>query len=886
MWARCLRAAAWLFAALSIAQGSARAAAWTANADDAILLEVRAGQYKLGDGVRGYLTPQGACLDLADTLLALDVQVRLDKQSRRATGWAFDERHGVAIDREAGIEQIKNVKRAIGPGDIRDTPEGWCVAPSVLSRWFGIALTADTGNALLVVKSDRALPAVAAAERRARAANARPAAAFDLASLPRARVVSRGFTMPAVDIVASVGGLRDRQVGSRGDVEYEAFVAGEIGPVAYNARLASDRSGRPASLRVQAYRTDPDARLLGPLRATTVAAGDVQGLSTPLVARSAAGRGAFVTNRPVERRDRFDRIDLRGDLPRGWDAELYRDGQLLGFAQDRPDGRYEFLDVALRYGANRLEVVLYGPQGQIRREARSVPVGLDSIPVGRTYYWAGVNDDGRDLIDLAARAPPSGGGWRGSLGIERGIDVRTSASVVFHSLVLDRVGRRNFAEASIRRAFADALVEISGAADTTGGTAVRLSAVGDVLKTRYAVETIWAHAYRSDRVDASITGLHTVSLDRVFGSGRTAIPVGIQARLTSRSGGDDTLDIAARISASIGSISATGELVLRQETRGAAASTRTIDAGMLVNTRVGRVRLRGEAHVDLAPARVRSLAVIGEWAAGAEIDGAAGWRAELGYERVLGRARAAIGYVRRFDRLALSASLEAASDGSVGAGVSIAFSLGRERRGGVRMTADKLAAQGSADVFVYRDTNGNGRRDDGEQGEGAVGLTRGLVAIDRLTDVDGRRTIDGLEPFQPVVIGVDAASLPDPMLQPAGIGVVVVPRPGIVAQVEIGLVPTGDVDGTLMAPGGGALEGVDLELHDAGGRRVATTRCEFDGFFLFERVPHGRYTVHVAALVAAALRLDPALGAHAVVGAATPSVHLGAVAARALVAAK
>ena len=41
---------------------------WTANPDDALLFDVRLGQYRLGEGVRGYQTPQGSCLDLADVI--------------------------------------------------------------------------------------------------------------------------------------------------------------------------------------------------------------------------------------------------------------------------------------------------------------------------------------------------------------------------------------------------------------------------------------------------------------------------------------------------------------------------------------------------------------------------------------------------------------------------------------------------------------------------------------------------------------------------------------------------------------------------------------------------------------------------------------------------
>ena len=111
--------------------------------------------------------------------------------------------------------------------------------------------------------------------------------------------------------------------------------------------LSSDDRGIPETLRLRGYRTDPAGGLLGPLKATNFAVGDVSTVSTPLVVQNTAGRGGFVTNRPVGRPDSFDRTNFRGELPDGWDAELYRNDQLIGYVQSRGDGRYEFLDVAV-----------------------------------------------------------------------------------------------------------------------------------------------------------------------------------------------------------------------------------------------------------------------------------------------------------------------------------------------------------------------------------------------------------------------------------------------------------------------------------------------------------------------------------------------------------
>lgn len=875
-----------LTAMAALAQAMPAHAAWSPNSDDALLFDVRTGPYRVGDGVRGYETPTGVCVDLADTLMALDIPIRLDKKSRRATGWAFEERRSVVIDRAAGTEQIMNSTREVAPDDIRDTPEGWCVSTVALSRWFGATFTADTNNALLVVKSDRKLPPEAAAERRARAATARPDTSFDLASLPQSRISFRGIKPPAVDVVASIGGLRDRASGSRFDAQYEIYAAGEVGPVAYNARLSSDRSGLPSTLRVQAYRTDAKGGLLGPLKATTVAAGDVQGFSTPLVAVSSAGRGAMVTNRPIERSDRFDKIDLRGELPRGWDAELYRNGQLIAFAQDRADGRYEFLDAALQYGQNRFEVVLYGPQGQVRREIKSVPVGFDSIPPRQTFYWAGLHEDGRDLIDLG-RSPSFGrGGWRGTFGLERGLNAKTSVSAFAHSLIVDGLGRQNYVEASLRRALGSALLEVSGSAELRGGYALRAQAIGEIKRTRYTVETIWANGFRSDRLQAGVTGLHSITIDQLFGSGRSSIPVSIAARLTTRSTGIDTLDVTSRVSANVGRISLTGELRWRDDlVKFGPDPAGVMEAGLLANARIGRVRLRGEARFRLSPeTQFESATLVGEWSAGRGNDdvsgGGASWRAEVGYDRGLDRARVGLGYVRRFDRLALTASAEAASDGSVAAGLNLAFSLGPDpRNGGIRMTSEKLASRGTALVRVYRDLNSNGRHDFNEPWEKDVGVTAGRVPVDQPTNTRGETLVDGLEPFQPVLIGIDSGSLPDPMVQPSLPGMVITPRPGVVAVIELPLVGAGDIDGTLVRVAGGSIEGVDLELLDAERRIVARTRTDFDGFFLFDRVAYGRYTVRITQLAADAVKLSPVLAARADVGPQQPSAHLGAVAA-------
>lgn len=832
---------------------------WTANDDDALLFDLRSGKYRLGDGVRGYQTDKGVCIDFADVIMALDLPVRLDKKSRRATGWIFAERETLTIDRDANTVQKVNTRKNLTSGDIYDTPEGWCINAKRLSQWFGVDLRPDLSNALLFLESERKLPFQQAMERKERAAKIRPRRSFDLSSLPQSSEPYKLWRTPSVDAVVSAGGLHDKQSGQQFDVRYELFASGEIGKASFDARLSSDNNGVPESLRLRAYRTDPEGELLGPLKATHFALGDVSTVSTPLVSQSTVGRGGFLTNRPVDRPDSFDRTSFRGELPNGWDAELYRNGQLLAFADNRSDGRYEFIDVPLLYGQNRFEVVLYGPQGQVRRDVKTIPVGLDSIPPKKTYYWAGVHEAGKDLINLRNFSTLRQAGWRGGVGVERGLNAKTSVAASLFSLKIDDV-RHHFLEGSLRRAIGPTLVELSASSNLDGGMAFRGQLIGELGKTFITAESIWAQGgFVSDRIERNVNGLHRLSLDHNFKLGDKIVPFHLEAQYEMRDRGTNRLEITGRTSLNFRNLSLTGELnwEKRFSDFGPDPPDR-LSARLQASGRIGRVRLRGEASYRIAPEkRFERVNFTGEWRAGERSD----WRVELGYDAPLDRGRMGVGIIRRFDKFSLTATAEAATDGSVAAGLNLSFSLGPDPRNGkMRLSGNKLAASGQALAIVYRDQNRDGIRQPHEPLEKNVELTAGQTIALSPTDLRGRAIIDNLQPFRPILIGIDASSIADPYVQPSLPGVVITPRPGIATTVELPLVAAGEVEGSLVKAGGGSLPGVGLELLDLEGRVVRETQTEFDGFFLFDGVPYGTYRLRIEKLSAQALRTSPVIG--------------------------
>ena len=111
----------------------------------------------------------------------------------------------------------------------------------------------------------------------------------------------------------------------------------------------------------------PDARDQGSLRPTEFQFGEVLDPGINLVSGGSIGTGAFVTNVPLQLADAFDHHSFQGNLPPGWQVEIYRNQALLAFQADRPDGRYEFLNLPLSFGLNDFRLVFYGPQGNAGR---------------------------------------------------------------------------------------------------------------------------------------------------------------------------------------------------------------------------------------------------------------------------------------------------------------------------------------------------------------------------------------------------------------------------------------------------------------------------------------------------------------------------------------
>jgi len=850
------------------------AAQWTADPDEQFILDINIRQLRLGDTVRAYNAPEGTCVVLGDFLTALDVPMRIDLSAKRASGWAFKEANKIDIDYRALKASYGQRKvEPIAPGTIRETPEGWCVQTTALARWFGIGVQPVTAGSVLMLQSEAKLPIEMEIERQQRAARIHHAS-LDLASLPQVRVPYRMWRTPALDFVVSGGVTYRAHDGMRVDRQSSVYAAGEVAHLSYDAQITTTAKGKPSLLRLRAFRSDPDGHLLGPLKATHVGVGDVEGLDSRLTGAVAAGRGAVLTNRPLSARTAFDRTRIEGDLPTGWEAEIYRNGELLGFARADSSQRYVFDDVQLLYGENKIRVVLYGPQGQVRERDETLNVGEDNVPKGKTWYWMGANQPGRDLISL--EKPPDGlvlPKAQAAASIEHGLDARTSVGVLARAMLINDQ-RLTFVEGTVRRSVGGAQLEISAARESNGGTAAHAQLLGKFGPVYVNADALIAN-------DFHLRGYNTpqssregrLALDVPFKLGKSTLPAHAEVHYIDRTDGSHMLDAAGRLSASIDRFNLGAGLSYHRDYAASGPSPPgELGISLIGSGHIGEVRLRGDTEFDVSPkARLKSAEFSAYWTATEHGD----WETDLVYDGQARRARARVTHILRFDSFALAVSGEAATNGDVAVGLNLNFSL--DPRHGFTLSRRPLAQGGMIHATVYRDLNDNGVLDPGEPLEKGALITTGTRQAERKTDSNGSVTVGGLTPYIPVAVGIDETSLDDPMLTPKKALQVIVPRPGVAAEVQIALVGGGDVEGELVKSGELGFEGVDLELVDSAGKIAGTARTDFDGFFLFERVPYGSYALRVSASSATAAKMDSNLGVRLEVGPDHSIVRLGSI---------
>ena len=818
--------------------------------EDEVILAVRLDRHLLSDGVIGYLHRGGVLLPLGEMARLMELAIATDPLAGQAEGWMLTENRRFFLDTARRTVVIAGQRQGYPAALVEPHRDDIYVDAALLSRWLPVDLTYDLAALTLVVASREPLPVEQRLERQARwrflVTGPVARRQYDRVATPH-----RAWDWPLVD---NTLGYRFTRTGGHGQqtVHYSTLATGDLAFLDTNLFIAGEREDPVSAARLTMGRTDPDGGLLGGL--TELSAGDVFTPQLPLIARGRVGRGLRLSSFPVVRSSEFDRTTLRGDLPPGWEVELYRNDVLFDFQLSRADGRYEFVDVPLLFGNNVLRLAFYGPQGQRRDEVQRFHVGQGLVRPGRQHVALSLNQEEQDLLPVG-RAPrtvddPDRGRLRAIADYQIGVTNRLSLAGSAASYSLDGQ-RRGYLALGARATALGTFARFDASSDLSGGWAMLGSVQGRLLGVNYLAEHTELRAFTSDlfneladpprrrsslRVDGALAGL----------GGLPRIGLTLGGSGEQRASGRWAYEATNRLSTFVGGVQASHTLTLDHDRVGDLGTRTEVDGQLLVNWRWRRLLLRGLVSYSVRPDAAVDT-VSGTW----DHDIGRHTSTRVTVDRQLTgdtRTRLSAGLNTVFADMALGLNGHVDDRGDIAVGLSLSFALGREpRRERLVVAPRRIATGGAVSARAFLDINQNRVFDADDRPIPGARFTG--AGRDVTTDADGIALITDIASHAPTAVAIDLASIEEPYWVPLIKGHEIVPRPGKTITLDYPMTATGEIDGTVFLRRDGtptAVSNVRMELIDAQGMVVGRARSAFDGFYLFDLVVPGRYRVRVS----------------------------------------
>lgn len=828
------------------------APAMTEFAGEEIVVRLTLGKYLLSEGAVAYDSANGVLLPLSVLSQALDFAIVVTPEAGTAKGWYLDESRSVDLDVGRGDARIAGERRSWPPGSVQVLDDDIYVAAPVLAEWFPLKFDVDLGASEVRLTARERLPFEDLLDRQRN--RDRGAGQRQTQNLPQIAPAYLPLSWPFLDVSVDASTGTDEAAANR--TRGSVLLAGDLLYMGARGFVSADPQHGLDDARLRLERRDADGQALGPLGVTEFALGDLFTRQVALVSRGAQARGLSLSNAPLDLSSNFDTATIRGELPPGWDVELYRNGALLRSGIATADGRYEFVDVPLLAGQNELRILMFGPQGQRREDVQRVYTGPDLLKSGEANYrlFAGRHEE--KLIDVddqdaALTRDEAQGAERLEAEVEYGLGRSLSLAGGFLRIPAGREERR-YGTLGLRGQLAGVLSRLDWARDLAGGDAVE----GTLLSRLGPANVVLGHAqfvddYLSESTLDSGPGLRSRSRLRVDGpirlGERRSLTSGLQTSFDRFADGRTVLEADLRMAAFFNPLSVGHLLDYRGSRSGQAGSGNRLRGQLGLSGRLRRHGLlRGELSYSLRPDTTfdgfqmswdRSLK------SGMLIRASAAQQFGEDGDRSIG-----LGANRRWLSMTAGLHLNWAEQRGIELGLALFFGLARNPlHGDWLLRSEGMAAAGTVQPVAFLDHDADGRF--GRNDVPLEGLRFSGTSDRWVTDARGTTTIPGFNPYLASTLSLDESSLTEPTWLSGTPGYKVVTRPGRATVAEFPVVATGEIEGTAYLRQGQTQEpasNVRLLLIDESSRVVAETRTGYDGFYLFERVRHGHFLVTVA----------------------------------------
>lgn len=826
-----------------------------------LIVELLLDKERLSDVLTIYEVRNDFLLPVGELSSLLTIGITVDPANRIASGFILDPENLFRLDYDKREILFAGKSRKLDAWQVQFIDGELYLARDVLQQALPVDFSLDLSTLRMEAHAREKLPVQLKLqrERDARLLN-QGAAAVATPLYPRLPNRYGLIGLPFIDTTLTAEARKSgKQVKFRSSLS-TSFSSDLLGMEA--AGFLNYQTGDPKPRgRITLGRHDPEGHLLGPLGARSFEMGDVILPAVRNVLTGAGGgAGVVISNRPLNQGNSYGLQTLRGPLQPGWDVTLYINDALVAFQTSRPDGTYEFRDLNLNYGRTEFSLVFNGPLGERRVERQAFQLDQTLTRPGELFYTLGGKQE-------------DGGVYRYVGQIDFGL--MRNAALAGSVVTIDdpENGKaRYYLAAGLRAAAAGALFNTDYTRDLAGGDSLEIGVRTTIFGLAIDAARTWINGYSPDLQSG---GSAPKLQDRILLNGNIVLsdtlrlPVALDARREVSRDGETTATIQQRISLNLLDMNFTNQIGWENR-----SGPDRVDGSFQAVRRVagagisGQIAYRIVPHFDVANAALNFDKMLGDHD-----------RLNVGLIHTFGESSTTLsaGVNHRIGNFALGMNGFFSSHRNYGIGLTLFTAFGHDPANNHWIRDwQPMAGTGFIAARAFLDANDNQRFDAGEEPVPRVSFAvNGVTRSEAVTNAAGRTLLRRVPTRSFANIAIDPASLEDIQWQPGMPGVRALPRAGHPVTVDLPIVVTSEIEGTVLFADGSNIRGIGnakLELVGRDGVVMATTKSASDGYFVLSGIRPGEYEVRISPEQLASLKLNVDKPAKVTIGPDNPMI--------------
>ena len=805
---------------------------------------VLAKKIRVDGGILGRVYNGMVLLSLRDIGDVLQLPISIDSDKKTAQGWYIREERKFDLDLNSKI-----VTTDVGAFNVSDNfvieGDDILVPAQELASWVDFNIRTDVSTQELHIVSSELLPIQ---ERYLRRNNRRNGYELPEPSLPLGGEDYKAIDVPIVN-VATRSTYRKNDGENEGQSNHSASIstAGDFAHGTLSTRAQINNKDQLKNFRANYKQESVDADLLGDLKARRFEVGDVITTRTPLGGNVAQEFGVRVTNTDSLRRFNTPTTNISGDASPGWDVELYRNNQLVGFREVSDDGFYSFDNVDLFLANNNFRLIFYGPQGEVREENIFVPVDRNNIADDVGTYDVSVSLSGKNTYNNRDNHQKDED--EGSLNIsafyEKPVLKETAISAGIRSSQDDGV-RNAVGNVGFSTTVMQTLLNGNLAADDEGEISTELAMRHDFAEHEFSDVLSWQGA----GFDVHGSGQNDEDLlkNNLSLSGPLPIKLGLRPRYNLGVNYATDTDDDYIVNTSLGMNTSIKNIFVNEELRHSTSNEADdiLESSTNISGLYGRNRVRFGTNYLIKPdSELTNVLASYKRDITDKLDFEVGVNKR--FETSLTEYSAKLDWQAGFIRLSPSITYNNQHD--FFAGLNTRFGLLRDPSlGRAKMYDYPISNSGGVSAFVFLDKAGDGEFNDDDEPLDGVVVRAPQNGGRVITDENGVALFTRMNKLRLTDVLLDPDSLQDPTWVPGFDGVSILPREGYIAEIDFPVHISGEIDGSIYArskDGGNdrsvSLRNIQIKLYNYEGEVEKSVFTDPTGFYYIAAVPPGRY---------------------------------------------